>query len=43
MICQVIVTQEDNWFVATDMITNISDQGKSIADSLYNLGKALEL
>ena len=43
MTCQVIVTQEENWFVATDITTNIASQGKSIAESLSNLKEALEL
>ncbi len=43
MTCQVIVTQEENWFVATDLATNIASQGKSIAESLDNLKEALEL
>ena len=43
MTCQVIVTQEENWFVATDITTNIASQGKSIAESLNNLKEALEL
>ena len=43
MTCQVVVTQEENWFVATDTTTNIASQGKSIAESLNNLKEALEL
>ena len=43
MTCQVIVTQEENWFVATDIGTNVASQGKSIADALSNLKEALEL
>ncbi len=43
MTCQVIVTQEENWFVATDISTNVASQGKSIAEALTNLKEALEL
>ncbi len=43
MTCQVIVTQEENWFVATDISTNVASQGKNIADALANLKEALEL
>ncbi len=30
MTCQVIVTQEENWFVATDISTNVASQGETI-------------
>ena len=43
MTCQVIVTQEDNWFVATNISTNVASQGKTISEALANLKEALEL
>ena len=43
MTCQVIVTQEEKWFVATDICTNIASQGESVTEALSNLKEALEL
>ena len=43
MTCQVIVTQEENWFVATDIGTNVASQGKDVTEALNNLKEALEL
>ncbi len=43
MTCQVIVTQEEKWFVATDLNTNVASQGKTITEALANLKEALEL
>ena len=43
MACQVMITREENWFVATETSTNVASQGKSIIDALKNLKEALEL
>lgn len=40
---QVIVTKEENWYVATDVRSGVASQGKTIEDSLANLKEALEL
>ena len=38
---QVIVTKEENWYVATDVRSGVASQGKTIEDSLANLKEAL--
>lgn len=43
MTCQVLVTQEDNWYVATDIASNVASQGKTTDEALSNLKEALEL
>lgn len=43
MICQVIVTQEEDWFIAKDITTRIASQGRTITESLASLKEALEL
>ena len=40
---QVIVVKEDDWFVATDIVSGIASQGKTIESALSNLKEALEL
>ena len=40
---QVIVTKEDDWFVATDIVSHVASQGKTIEKALANLKEALEL
>lgn len=39
----IIVTQEDNWFVARDIETDVASQGHDINSALANLREALEL
>ena len=41
--CTVIIQQEDEWFVATDVATGVASQGKTIDASLLNLKEALSL
>lgn len=43
MVCSVILTEEENWIVATDTTTGIASQGKSNKEALENLKEALEL
>lgn len=40
---QIIITKEENWFVATDFATNIASQGKTLEEATSNLKEALEL
>ena len=39
----IVITKEENWFVAQDTITKIASQGKTEADALANLNEALDL
>ena len=43
MICTVVVSKEDDMYIAKDLKTNIADQGDSIEEALSNLKEALEL
>ena len=43
MICPVVISQEENWFVAQDGNSGIASQGKTIPEALDNLKEALEL
>ena len=43
MICPVVLTEEENWVVATDTTTGIASQGKDNKEALSNLKEALEL
>ena len=43
MTCQVLVSKEDDWFVATDVASNVASQGHDISSALDNLREALEL
>ncbi len=38
-----IITEEDNWFVATDFTTGIASQGKTSDEAKANLIEALDL
>ncbi len=42
MACPVI-TEEEEWIVATDVTTGIASQGKNKKEALKNLREALEL
>ncbi len=39
----VLVTKEDDWYVASSIETNVVSQGKTIEDAISNLKEALEL
>ena len=41
--CTILIQQEENWYVATDIQSGVASQGKTIDDSLSNLKEALEL
>lgn len=41
--CTVIIQKEENWYVATDAVSGVASQGKTIDESLSNLKEALEL
>ena len=43
IICTIIIQQEDNWYVATDVVSGVASQGKTMDESLFNLKEALEL
>lgn len=43
MVCPVILTEEEEWIVATDVTTGIASQGKNNKEALKNLREALEL
>ena len=43
MIRTIVITQEENWFVAKDIVCGIASQGKSIEEAMENLKEALEL
>ncbi len=43
MIRNVAIVQEENWYIATDIVSGVASQGKTIEDSLSNLKEALEL
>ncbi|MBR7089720.1 MAG: type II toxin-antitoxin system HicB family antitoxin [Lachnospiraceae bacterium] len=43
MVCTVIITKEDDTYIAKDVRTNIADQGDTIEEALGNLKQALEL
>ena len=37
MVCPVILTEEEEWIVATDVTTGIASQGKNNKEALENL------
>ncbi len=39
----VAIVQEENWYIATDIVSGVASQGKTIEDALSNLKEALEL
>lgn len=41
--CTVIIQQEENWYVATDIRSGVASQGKTIDESIANLQEALSL
>ena len=43
MICTVVISKEDDAFIAKDIRTSVTDQGETIEEALSNLKEALEL
>ena len=43
MVCTVIITKEDDTYIAKDARTSVADQGDTIEEALCNLKEALEL
>lgn len=43
MTCPVVITKEDDWFIAREITTDVASQGESIEEALSNLKEALEL
>ena len=41
--CTVFIQKEENWYVATDIVSGVASQGKTIDESIENLKEALEL
>ena len=39
----VLITKENDWYVASSLETNVVSQGKTIEESIANLKEALEL
>lgn len=39
----VIITKENDWYIASSLETNVVSQGKTIEESIANLKEALEL
>ena len=39
--CTVIIQKEDSWYIATDVVTGVASQGKTIDESMANLKEAL--
>lgn len=38
-----MITEEENWIVATDINSCVTSQGKSVDEAMANLKEALEL
>ena len=43
MTCQVLITKEDDWYVATDISSGVTSQGRDIPSAMDNLKEAIEL
>lgn len=41
--CTVVIQKEESWYVATDVVTGVASQGKTIDESIDNLKEALSL
>ena len=39
----VLITKEDDWYVANSIETNVASQGKTVEKAIKNLKEALEL
>ena len=43
IICSVVITEEENgWYVATDVATDVASQGKIYEEALNNLKEAIK-
>lgn len=40
---QILIWNEDDWYIAKDIITNVASQGKTRDEARNNLREALEL
>ena len=43
MICTVVITKEDDVYIAKDLRTSVTDQGDTMEEALANIKEALEL
>ena len=43
MLCTVLITKEDDVYIAKDLRTNVVDEGDTIEEALNNLKEGLEL
>ena len=43
MVCTVVISKEDDMYIAKDLRTNIADQGDTVEEALSNLKEGLEL
>ncbi|MBQ9278052.1 MAG: hypothetical protein IJ224_05385 [Lachnospiraceae bacterium] len=43
MTSQIKIVFEDPWYIATDISTNVTSQGKTMLEAQTNLNEALEL
>ncbi len=41
--CTVIIQKEENWYVATDVVSGVASQGKTLDEARENLREALSL
>ncbi len=41
--CTIVIQKEEEWYVATDILSGVASQGKSIDESIENLKEALSL
>lgn len=41
--CTVVIQKEEDWYVATDIESGVTSQGKTINESIENLREALSL
>ena len=39
--CTVVIQKEESWYVATDVVTGVASQGKTIDESIDNLKEAM--
>ena len=39
----VVITKEDDWYVARDVVSQVASQGRSLEESIENLKEALAL
>ena len=41
--CTIFIQKEEDWYVATDVVSGVASQGKTLDESIENLKEALEL